>query len=93
MEAGEAAVESVSAEISKVLNQIFFQQSPPLSLFVSAFHSFFLASLNSNTQYTSVSILSLFLCHVNSVINHPVTVTELLLIVISPLPCTIVLVP
>lgn len=37
--------------------------------------------------------LLLFSRLVNPVINHPLTVTELLLIVISPLPCWIVFVP
>lgn len=92
MEAGEAVVDSVSAAISEVLNQMFYSKVL-LSLSVSTSHSFCLALSHSNTQYTPSVLLSLFLCLVNSVINHPVTVTELLLIVILLLSCLIVFVP
>ena len=94
MEAGEAVMDSVSAAISEVLNQMFYSKFL-LSLFLSLHLTLpCLALSHSNTQCTSFSVLlSVFLCLVNSVINHPVTVTELLLIVILQLPCLIVFLP
>lgn len=41
----------------------------------------------------SLCLVSLFAWLFNSVINHPVTVTKLLLIVISQLPCLIAFIP
>lgn len=91
MKAGEAVVDSVSAAISQALRSDVLQQIIPPSPFclcVSLCLSGFVSV--KNTIYFSLRPLSLCLCLVNSVINHPVTVTELLLIVILQLPCLIV---
>lgn len=94
MKAGEAVEDSVSAAISEVLNQMFYSKSP-LSLASRLCVSPVLSSFVSlkHTICFFLRPLSLFVGLVNSVINHPVTVTELLLIVILQLPCLIVFVP
>lgn len=92
MKAGEAVVDSVSAEISEILNQMFYSEFP-LSFFLSlhlTLSSFVSLKL---TIYFFLCPLCLFLRLVNSVINHPVTVTELLLIVILQFSCLIVFIP
>lgn len=59
---------------------------------ISLFYLSAAAWLKHTTQLIPCPLL-LFSCLVNPVINHPLTVTELLLIVVSPLPCLIVFVP
>lgn len=94
MEAGEAVADSVSATVSEVLNQMFYSKfllSLLLSLRLTLSAELCLTQIHNILPF--LVLLSLFLCPVNSVINHPVTVTELLLIVILQLPCLIVFVP
>lgn len=84
MKAGVAVVSfSLRAEILEVSLQI-----PPFSL------SFCPPLPHRSTQHRSFPApCCSFPAFVNPVINHPVTVTELLLIAISRLPCLIVFVP
>lgn len=79
MKAGEEAVDSVRAAISIVLNQMFYSEflSPSFCL-----------SLKMCPTFDQIHILPLLV--VNSIMNHLVTVTGLLLIVSLQISCVIV---
>lgn len=88
MEAGEAVVNCRYCNIRAIKSDVL-QQIHPFWLFASRSESSCLAlsTIQSNTPFSSLCLYSLILYPVHAVINHPVTVTGLLLIVILQLPC------